>query len=109
MEKVMAWLAGCLHRFALTCLILTILGGLSFAADEDNQPPKVCEGSLLYRSPYSGRYESAPLIHTHVALDVRGLVVPAPVTQQHANPGTHPIEAEYNLPLPHDAAVYDME
>ena len=42
-------------------------------------------------------------------LDVRGLVVAATVTQQYANSSTAPIEAVYVFPLPHDAAVYDME
>jgi Ca-activated chloride channel family protein len=64
---------------------------------------------LLYRSASSGRYESVPLIHTDVALDVRGLVAAATVTQQYVNSSTEPIEAVYVFPLPHDAAVYDME
>jgi Ca-activated chloride channel family protein len=64
---------------------------------------------LLYRSPISGRYESVPLVHTDVALDVRGLAVAATVTQQYVNNTNEPIEAVYVFPLPHDAAVYDME
>jgi Ca-activated chloride channel family protein len=75
----------------------------------DNAPPPVCEGSLLYRSPISGRYESVPLVHTDVTLDVRGLAAAATVTQQYVNSGTEPIEAVYVFPLPHDSAVYDME
>ncbi len=42
-------------------------------------------------------------------LDVRGLVASATVTQRYANSSTEPIEAVYIFPLPHDAAVYDME
>jgi Ca-activated chloride channel family protein len=64
---------------------------------------------LLYLSPISGRYESVPLVHTDAALDVRGLVAAATVTQQYVNSSTAPIEAVYIFPLPHDAAVYDME
>jgi len=75
----------------------------------DNAPPPVYEGSLLYRSPISGRYESVPLVHTDVTLDVRGLAAAATVTQQYVNSGTEPIEAVYVFPLPHDSAVYDME
>jgi len=64
---------------------------------------------LLYRSPLSGRYETVPLVHTDVALDVRGLVAAATVTQQYVNDTNEPLEAVYVFPLPHDAAVYDME
>lgn len=72
-------------------------------------PPEVGEGSLVYRSPVAGRYALVPLVHTNVALDVRGLAAAATVTQQYANTSSEPIEAVYIFPLPHDAAVYDME
>jgi Ca-activated chloride channel family protein len=75
----------------------------------DKAPTRVCEGSLLYRSPISGRFESIPLAHTDVTLDVRGLAAAATVTQQFVNSGTDPIEAVYVFPLPHDSAVYDLE
>jgi Ca-activated chloride channel family protein len=42
-------------------------------------------------------------------IDVRGLVAAATVTQQYENSTSAPIEAVYVFPLPHDAAVYDME
>src|SRR6185312_726795 len=105
-------------RIALLA-ILTILVGPVFAQQpealqsEDQQsglnPSQVGEGSLLYRSGASGQYESIPLLHTDAAIDVRGLVASATVTQQYANSTTTPIEAIYVFPLPHDAAVYDME
>ena len=100
-------------RFALTLLAVTtvfagwVSGGQG--GQSDNAPPPVYEGSLLYRSPISGRYESVPLVHTDVTLDVRGLAAAATVTQQYVNSGTEPIEAVYVFPLPHDSAVYDME
>jgi len=78
-------------------------------ADGDSGPPPVTEGSLLFRSPVSGRYELVPLRHTDVQIDVRGLVAAATVTQQYENTGGEPLEAVYVFPLPHDAAVYDME
>jgi len=100
---------GICTRFVLALLVVTtILAGLS-AGQTDNNPSQVGEGSLLYRSPISGRYESVPLVHTDVALDVRGLVAAATMTQQYVNSSTAPIEAVYIFPLPHDAAVYDME
>jgi len=96
-------------RFALALLaVVTLLIGCSHGQD-DNRPPRVGEGCLLYRSPVSGVYEQVPLVHTDAAIDVRGLVASGTVTQQYANDSTAPIEAVYIFPLPHDAAVYDME
>ena len=105
-------------RIALLA-ILTILTGPSFAQQSQAQqseaqqselsPSQVGEGSLLYRSGASGQYQSIPLLHTDASIDVRGLVASATVTQQYANSSAMPIEAIYVFPLPHDAAVYDME
>jgi Ca-activated chloride channel homolog len=97
-------------RLALALLALTtILAGWASGQTDDAGPSRVGEGCLLYRSPLSGRYETVPLVHTDVALDVRGLVAAATVTQQYVNSTNEPIEAVYAFPLPHDAAVYDME
>lgn len=96
-------------RFVLALLaVTTIVAGLS-CGQTDDRLPQCGEGSLLFRSPISGRYESVPLVHTDAALDVRGLVAAATVTQLYVNSSTAPIEAVYIFPLPHDAAVYDME
>ena len=98
------------RRFALALTALaTILAGWASGGQADNRAPQVGEGSLLYRSPVSGIYESVPLIHTDASFDVRGLVAAATVTQQYENSTTAPIEAVYIFPLPHDAAVYDLE
>jgi Ca-activated chloride channel family protein len=78
-------------------------------AQSGNAVPPVGEGCLMYRSAVGGRYEPVPLVHTDVALDVRGLVAAATVTQQYVNSTEQPLEAVYVFPLPHDAAVYDME
>jgi Ca-activated chloride channel family protein len=93
----------------LLLLLLLMVPGFSRAQEEQGSLPKVGEGCLLYRSPLTGIYESIPLVHTDVALDVRGLAVSATVTQRYANNSAAPIEAVYVFPLPHDAAVYDME
>ena len=69
----------------------------------------VTEGSLAFRSPVTGRFELVPLERTDVAIDVRGLVAAATVTQRFENPSDRPIEAVYVFPLPHDATVYDLE
>lgn len=99
-------------RLVLTLLALgIILAGPAAAQDgqADNASPQVGEGCLLYRSPVSGVYEPVPLVHTDALIDVRGLAASATVTQRYVNSTTAPIEAVYIFPLPHDAAVYDME
>ena len=99
-------------RFLLLILISTVvLGNCSAAQDDHTNPPlpQVGEGCLWYRSPVAGRYEIVPLTHTDATIDVRGLVASATVTQQYSNSSSAPIEAVYVFPLPHDAAVYDME
>jgi len=89
-------------RFVLALLaVTTVLAGWAYggqSGQSDNGPASVCEGSLLYRSPLSGLYESVPLVHTDVVLDVRGLAAAATVTQQYVNSGTEPIEAVYVSP-----------
>lgn len=50
-----------------------------------------------------------PLAHTDVSLDVRGLVASTTVVQRYANTTDQAIQAVYVFPLPHDAAVYDIE
>lgn len=97
-------------RFILPLAVL-IAGSTApaYSQSSERELPQVGEGSLLYRSPVSGRYETVPLLHTDVALDVRGPGAAATVTQQYANSSSQPIEAMYVFPLPHDAAVYDME
>jgi Ca-activated chloride channel homolog len=97
-------------RALVGSLTFTLLLAVSaFGAQQDAVAPPVGEGSLLYRSQVSGVYEQVPLLHTDVAIDVRGLAASATVTQQYANSSAKPIEAVYVFPLPHDAAVYDME
>lgn len=93
---------------AVFCLMMLFTGGVS-GGQKENSLPAVGEGALLYRSSISGRYECVPLLHTDVVIDVRGLVAAATVTQQYVNSTSEVLEAVYVFPLPHDAAVYDME
>jgi len=79
------------------------------AGQSECEPGQVGQGSLLYRSPVSGKYAEVPLVHTDAVLDVRGLVAAATVTQQYVNSGSEAVEAVYVFPLPHDAGVYDLE
>ena len=97
------------HVAVVLVVLTAILTGSIWGQQTESGPPQVGEGSLLYRSPITGRYESVPLVHTDAVFDVRGLVAAASVTQQYENSTSAPIEAVYVFPLPHDAAVYDME
>jgi Ca-activated chloride channel homolog len=99
----------CVVLVLIVLALTTVLAARASGRQDDSKPSQVTEGCLLYRSPISGRFDPVPLIHTDVVLDVRGLVASATVTQQYANSSTEPIEAVYLFPLPHDAAVYDME
>ena len=94
--------------FAGLLVLLSIFSGTMSGQTPEQQQPQVGEGSLLYHSA-TGQEQPVPLVHTDVALDVRGLVAAATVTQQYVNSSGDPIEAVYVFPLPPDAAVYDME
>jgi Ca-activated chloride channel family protein len=87
----------------------TMSAGWICAGQNEEHFPAVGQGCLLYKSPIAGRFEPLPLIHTDAKMDVRGLVASATVMQQYANSSDAPIEAVYIFPLPHDAAVYDLE
>jgi Ca-activated chloride channel family protein len=103
----------CRARRCVFLALLVVAAGLADTAlgqqGERTQIPDVCQGSLLFRSPVSGVYESIPLVHTDATFDVRGLVAAGTITQKYENSSSAPIEAVYVFPLPHDAAVYDME
>ncbi len=97
-------------RYALLFLaVITMLADDVSAGQSENSLPAATEGVLCYKSPVTGGYEYVPLIHTDVSLDVRGLVASGTVMQQYVNDTSTPIEAVYVFPLPHDAAVYDLE
>lgn len=97
-----------LRRLALLAFLVLFAAAPS-GAQSERSPRDVGEGALLCDSRLSGTYEAVPLVHTEVSLDVRGLVASATVTQQYVNDASEPIEAVYVFPLPHDAAVYDLE
>jgi Ca-activated chloride channel family protein len=96
-------------RWVTAFFAITTVLPIQALAQTDDRLPRVCEGELLYRSPLSGGFVIVPLLHTDVALDVRGLAASATVAQQYVNSNDEPIEAVYVFPLPHDAAVYDLE
>lgn len=94
------------------CALVFVAGSVPPAhgqAEPEAGTPDVAQGTLLYRAPDSERFEPLPLEHTGVEIDVRGVVAAATVTQRFRNTTDAPLEAVYVFPLPHDAAVYDME
>lgn len=97
-----------LWRLLGTLAVFCVYAAAGWGQSERALPP-VTEGVLCYKSPVTNGYEFVPLIHTDVAVDVRGLVASGTVTQQYVNDTSTPIEAIYVFPLPHDAAVYDLE
>jgi Ca-activated chloride channel family protein len=110
MTRIRIWIWNAYGVLSALLTLAVVLAGPMFGQEEvSTTPPPVCEGELLYRSPVSGRYETVALVHTDAVFDVRGLVASATVTQQYENSTSSPIEAVYIFPLPHDAAVYDME
>ncbi len=110
MNQIYGLWSGIRRGFVGAIVLAAVLGLTAFAQeDQSTKLPEVCEGSMLYRSPVSGAYETVPLVRTDAAFDVRGLVAAATVTQQYENSTSSPIEAVYVFPLPHQAAVYDME
>lgn len=105
---------GLLAAVSGAALALALIGAPCVGAQPAPEPATpdlsaVAEGTLLFRSPWTQRFEPLPLEHTDVDIDVRGVVAATTITQRFKNPTDAPLEAVYVFPLPHDAAVYDME
>ncbi|MEW5852743.1 MAG: marine proteobacterial sortase target protein [Myxococcota bacterium] len=71
-------------------------------------PADVGTGSLLIKRD-DGKFHFIPLEGTEVEIDVQGLVASTNVIQRFLNDSEQPVEAVYVFPLPHEAAVYEME
>lgn len=86
--------------------LTVVLGAGAAAAQQEAEQqsglPEITEGSLVFRSPVSGRYDFVPLAHSDVSIDVRGLVASTTVVQRYANTTDQAIEAVYVFPLPPD-------
>lgn len=66
--------------------------GTLYTIDKDGRPVGVC-----------------PLKHTDVNAEVSGFIARVSVVQEFTNDSRTPLEAVYKFPLPHDAAVDNME
>ena len=69
---------------------------------------EVTEGTLLFKTNQSGRYQPAPILKTDVQIAVTGIIARATVRQEFTNPSTKKgdwLEGIYVFPLPETAAV----
>lgn len=66
-------------------------------------------GALLVRDPRGELALECPLKHTDVRAEITGVIARVHVTQYFENTATDTIEAVYVFPLPHDAAVDQMD
>jgi Ca-activated chloride channel homolog len=96
----------------LAALAATLVGfpGLAIPAPQAAEPgPGSGSGEMLIYPEGSKEPLLLPLKHTRVDAAVSGIVSTVRVTQEFGNPYTHPIEAVYVFPLPHNAAIYAMK
>ena len=66
---------------------------------------QVESGSLLFRTEKPGRYMRAPVVKTHVRMEISGLIARVTVSQSFTNPSNKWIEGVYVFPLPENAGV----
>lgn len=66
---------------------------------------EIQDGALLLRTVEAGQYIPAPLIATHVEIDISGPIVRAIVTQRFENPSEAWVEGTYFFPLPENSGV----
>lgn len=62
-------------------------------------------GDLLFRTGEAGRFLPAPLVRTHVSVEVSGIVARVEVSQHFYNPTDRWVEGIYVFPLPETGAV----
>ncbi|HEV8336163.1 MAG TPA: VIT domain-containing protein [Candidatus Polarisedimenticolia bacterium] len=75
----------------------------------ESTPANPIPGGELRATSEKGETKPFPLKHTDVHAEITGNVAQVRVNQVFQNPYDHPIEAVYVFPLPHKAAVDDME
>lgn len=92
--------------FALFSLFLPLLLFASNVIASEISSPDFPGGSLKVSTDQTQEF---PLKHTSLNADIKGYVSEVEVRQEYINPYEQPIEAVYTFPLPHNAAVYDME
>ena len=94
-------------RLAWTGFAVALLVAARPAAATTTRGPG--EGTLLIAREGRATAEALPAVSTHVVASVVGFVAQVRVRQTFNNPFDRPLEAIYVFPLPHDAAVSDLE
>ncbi|HUS64799.1 MAG TPA: VIT domain-containing protein [Kofleriaceae bacterium] len=94
-------------RLAWTGVAVALLVAARPAAATTTRGPG--EGTLLIAREGRATAEALPAVSTHVVASVVGFVAQVRVRQTFNNPFDRPLEAIYVFPLPHDAAVSDLE
>lgn len=94
--------------------LLAVAGGIAFGqiftrASAPDKTPPVTQGSLYMLNAKGNPTGVCPLQHTDVHADISGPLARVTVTQKFINPSHEKIEAVYTFPLPHDAAIDDMQ
>lgn len=102
-----------MRNFLLSIAVIAL--GLAAAQTLPRRPqtpaksPQVTQGSLFYFDIKGRPAGLCPLKRTAVQAEISGPLARVTVTQQFVNPSTEKIEAVYTFPLPHEAAVDDMQ
>jgi len=85
-----------------------LLAAFAIAANAEAAAPEAPHGGTL-RFKVADGFVDAPLVATHVEIDVAGVVARTRVTQRFVNPGSEWREGVYVFPLPDNAAVDHLD
>lgn len=101
---------GSLNRIVVSLVlvalvILTTAGRLGAETIKTVRISEVESGSLLLRTETPGRYLLAPVVKTHVRMEISGLIARVTVSQSFTNKSNKWVEGIYVFPLPANAAV----
>lgn len=94
---------------ACTLGIVAFQGSAKPAAKRAATITDATEGTLYHTDKQGRPVDVLPLKHTDVNAEISGFLARVSVVQEFTNDSTEPIEAVYKFPLPHDAAVDNME
>ena len=95
-----------LVSFTIVALaVLMTAGRLAAETIKTIRISEVESGSLLLRTERPGRYVLAPVVKTHVRMEISGLIARVTVSQSFTNKSNKWVEGIYVFPLPENAAV----
>ena len=85
--------------------VLMTAGRLAAETIKTIRISEVESGSLLLRTDKPGRYLRAPVVKTHVRMEISGLIARVTVSQSFTNKSNKWVEGVYVFPLPENAGV----